>query len=227
MIGVIDSGVGGINVLSLLAKKLKHEYIYFCDNKNCPYGNKSVKKLLKITKNNINYLIENYDIEGIIIACNTLSFTIGKQLQKMYKIPIFLMEIDENIDKNALFFATKNTIKNNNFKNNLYIKNLPKKIDNNLDNLDNLIPILKKHFLKYKNDEKIILGCTHFKCIKSRIKQILPNATFIEYEDVMIENVVKNFKQGEKNSFVIVLSKPSYPKFIQIKCFLLKQIKEK
>ena len=39
---VMDSGAGGISTLKVLRKILPYEdYIYFADNKNMPYGNKS------------------------------------------------------------------------------------------------------------------------------------------------------------------------------------------
>ena len=45
-IGVLDSGVGGLTVLSRLIKVLPNEgYIYFGDTKNLPYGNKTPKEV--------------------------------------------------------------------------------------------------------------------------------------------------------------------------------------
>ena len=42
-IGVIDSGIGGLSVLNALTRKLPFEsFIYYGDNKNAPYGNKSL-----------------------------------------------------------------------------------------------------------------------------------------------------------------------------------------
>ena len=118
MIGFIDSGVGGINVLAECSKIFNEDFIYLCDNKNAPYGNKSKKKLYKITKNNIDYLIEKYNVDIVVLACNTLSFCVGKKIKKEYSIPIILMQMNENkinkLKKDVLFFATKNTIKNNN-----------------------------------------------------------------------------------------------------------------
>ena len=51
-IGVFDSGIGGINVLSCLIKKYPHnEYIYFGDTKNLPYGDKNKKELFNFQCN--------------------------------------------------------------------------------------------------------------------------------------------------------------------------------
>ena len=48
-IGVFDSGIGGLNILSRLAEILPGEdFIYYGDSKNCPYGTKSQEELMNI-----------------------------------------------------------------------------------------------------------------------------------------------------------------------------------
>ena len=72
-IGVFDSGIGGVNVLSSLIKKYpNNEYIYFGDTINLPYGNKDKKELLTLASKAIEFLLtKNVDI--IIIACGYTS----------------------------------------------------------------------------------------------------------------------------------------------------------
>ena len=49
-IGVFDSGIGGISVLIRLAREFKNaEFIYYGDNKNAPYGNKSDRDIIKLS----------------------------------------------------------------------------------------------------------------------------------------------------------------------------------
>ena len=75
-IAILDSGIGGISVLLELIKLLPNErYLYFGDNHNAPYGNKSLSQLLRITEKNIDY-IKQYKIKALIFACNTLFKTI-------------------------------------------------------------------------------------------------------------------------------------------------------
>lgn len=50
MIGVIDSGVGGLNVVIECLKLFDEEFVFLCDNKNAPYGNKNKYHLYKIIK---------------------------------------------------------------------------------------------------------------------------------------------------------------------------------
>ena len=57
-IAVIDSGVGGLSVLSELVKSApNNNYIYFGDNSNAPYGNKSERQLKEITIKNLDLML--------------------------------------------------------------------------------------------------------------------------------------------------------------------------
>ena len=98
MIALVDSGVGGVNVLVECAKLFKEDFVYLCDNKNAPYGNKKVDELFCITKQNIDMLVSKYSLSAIVIACNTLSFTVGERIKNAYNIPIVLMEINDSIN---------------------------------------------------------------------------------------------------------------------------------
>ena len=54
MLGLFDSGMGGLNTVRYLkASKDDRDLIYLIDKNNAPYGIKSEKELVEITKNNI------------------------------------------------------------------------------------------------------------------------------------------------------------------------------
>ena len=53
MIGIIDSGSGGINVIKECQKYYNEDFVYLVDNKNCPYGNKPHEEVRDIVLNNI------------------------------------------------------------------------------------------------------------------------------------------------------------------------------
>lgn len=244
MIGFIDSGVGGLNVLACCVKKFNDDFVFLCDNLNSPYGNKRRNQLLKITKSNIDFLIKKYNVEGIVIACNTLSATIGEDLKKLYNIPIILTNFNENklnlLKKEILFFGTKNTIKNNKIiskkiTNNaeykaLSIYNLPKYIDLNINNLDNLNNILKNKLNKnkYKNIKTIVLCCTHYKSIKNQIiKSLGREVDFYEYEDEVADEVKKTFDKNKKDRNIkIEMTDFYYPTYITLKSYLVKMIRK-
>ena len=88
-VGLFDSGIGGLTVLKTLKEKYPHnDYIYYGDTLNIPYGNKSKEELLKLSKNNIEFLL-NKKVDIIIIACGTISSIFINELIKLYNIPIY------------------------------------------------------------------------------------------------------------------------------------------
>lgn len=71
---VIDSGLGGINILNSLKKQFHNEnYLYILDNKSCPYGNKNKDFLVQNAINLIDFYMHKYKIKLIVLACNTLT----------------------------------------------------------------------------------------------------------------------------------------------------------
>src|SRR5215471_16583310 len=58
-IGVFDSGVGGLTILSALRQELPYEnYIYFGDTANCPYGTRSDSEITELSLQVCRFLIE-------------------------------------------------------------------------------------------------------------------------------------------------------------------------
>lgn len=73
MIGIFDSGEGGLNTLRFLRQSLRRTNIIFLrDRKNSPYGKKSRDALIEITERNIGTL-RSLGADKILIACCTAS----------------------------------------------------------------------------------------------------------------------------------------------------------
>jgi glutamate racemase len=72
-IGIFDSGVGGLTILSALREELPGEnYIYFGDTANCPYGMRSNAEIIELSIQACRFLIEQ-GVKLIVVACNTAS----------------------------------------------------------------------------------------------------------------------------------------------------------
>src|SRR3989440_7154634 len=72
-IGVFDSGVGGLTILSALRQELPHEnYIYFGDTAHCPYGLRSEADIIELSVQISRFLIAQ-GVKLIVVACNTAS----------------------------------------------------------------------------------------------------------------------------------------------------------
>lgn len=193
---VFDSGNGGQFVLKKLKYYLPNEnYILFKDQNFCPYGDKKSNDLKKNIVKVLDKLTQKYKIKMIVIACNTISSMFKNLIIKRYSKYILLFvnpKINNKILQNkTLLIATKNTVKHSKlikrYKNNKNLivvgfKDLAKKIDDNINNIEILENPLRDYFNKYNNlkIKNIIVGCTHYNYIICLLKKIFPRANFFE-----------------------------------------------
>jgi len=88
LIGVFDSGIGGLTVLRALLGELPDEsFLYFGDTARVPYGNKSPETVLKFSRENITFLMDE-GVKLVVVACNTASAEAVPILRNEFSIPI-------------------------------------------------------------------------------------------------------------------------------------------
>lgn len=92
MIGIFDSGIGGLSVFREIRKVLPEEsYAYFSDNAHCPYGEKSKEYIIERTREITRFLIgKGADI--IVVACNTATAAAIAALREEFPIRFIGME---------------------------------------------------------------------------------------------------------------------------------------
>lgn len=61
----IDSGVGGLSILSEVCKLFPSNFIYFSDNGHCPYGSRSKSDIFELLKNIIVELKRFFEIISV------------------------------------------------------------------------------------------------------------------------------------------------------------------
>ena len=84
LIGVLDSGSGGLTVLSGLQAALPNQkFIYYADRANCPYGDKSRAVVQQLVQNAVEILF-NKGCDLVIIACNTACAVALKKIQRQW-----------------------------------------------------------------------------------------------------------------------------------------------
>ncbi len=73
LIGVFDSGVGGLTVVAALRRRLPAASIlYLGDTARLPYGTKSRRTVLRYSQANVDFL-ERRGVDALVVACNTAS----------------------------------------------------------------------------------------------------------------------------------------------------------
>lgn len=82
MIGVFDSGLGGLTVLRALAERLAdRRFLYLADHANAPYGDLPAETILTLTQGNLALLFEA-GCRLAIVGCNTVSAVALRSIQQ-------------------------------------------------------------------------------------------------------------------------------------------------
>lgn len=197
-IGVFDSGIGGLTVLEKLYDLLPHEdYVYLCDNANCPYGVKEDSEVERIVVNNAK-MLENAGCKLIVIACNTASLFI-ESIKNSVNIPVISVieptcKYACNTSENAKIgvIATNMTIKKGKYQS--MINEVKKSafpvacsefvdyIEGNFDDYEAGMKLVndKLMALKDTNIDTLIYGCTHFSLLEEKIKKVLGELHYVD-----------------------------------------------
>lgn len=82
MIGVFDSGSGGLTILKSLTERLPdQDFLYLGDHGNAPYGHRSNEQIVEFTKAGVEQLMEA-GCSLVILACNTAAAVALRRLQE-------------------------------------------------------------------------------------------------------------------------------------------------
>ena len=92
MIGVFDSGSGGLSVLKEVVRLLPEEkYIYLADNAHCPYGEKTPAYITDRCRE-ITRLLMSKGADIIVVACNTATAAAIATIRQEFNIKFIGME---------------------------------------------------------------------------------------------------------------------------------------
>jgi glutamate racemase len=92
MIGVFDSGVGGLSVLrEIWAQLPREDTIYFADTAHCPYGSRSIEEVRSLAVAITDFLVGR-GAKVVVVACNTASAAALHYLRERFAVPIVGME---------------------------------------------------------------------------------------------------------------------------------------
>ena len=191
-IAVIDSGIGGVSVLKELIKLMPNEnYIYLADEKNAPYGTKTMEEVRSITVKNVEMLF-GMGAKALVVACNTATGAAVRYLREVYpSVPIVGIEPavkpakEEKENPIVLVLATPLTLHQEKFENLLHrfsegatiiplgcpgLMEIIEDGDIEGERIDNYLTNLLKDIDKEKIDS-VVLGCTHYPHAKKAIKK--------------------------------------------------------
>jgi len=219
IIGVFDSGLGGLSVLKYFLQKLsKYNYLYLGDTARLPYGSKSPEMIYEYTHQAVDFLFQK-GCNLIIIACNTASAQALRKLQQEYlpknypnrRIlgvirPLVEAASDKRFKKVGVL-GTKATVSSGAYKNELQKINPDVEVYQQSAPL--LVPlieegwlkkpetkmILKKYLrpLKTKQIDTLILACTHYPFLYKQVIKIMGKNIKIPHPGEIVADSLKNY----------------------------------
>jgi len=87
-IGVFDSGIGGLTVVSEIMRQLPDEdVVYFGDTARVPYGPKSPKTVQRYSRE-ITSFLEDQGVKSVVVACNTATAHALDTIRADFDLPI-------------------------------------------------------------------------------------------------------------------------------------------
>lgn len=216
MIGIFDSGLGGLTVLKVLAEKFPNEsFCYLGDIARLPYGNKSPETIRRYGLQILSWL-KDQDVKAIIIACNSAS-TVFLGETSYEGIPL-LNVIEPGSaaalavaqDKKIAVLGTAATIRSHAYRDTL--KRLAPEVQVIEQACPLLVPIVEegmvndeitelvaRRYLREIIQQKfstVILGCTHYPVIKEDLKKVLgAGVELVESGSVLATQLERMYQQ--------------------------------
>ena len=222
---VFDSGLGSLSVIKPIQKRINADIIYFADQKNYPYGTKTVSQLDKIIKSTIIQLQERFEPDIIIVGSNTPSLLLN--IEKKDKIIGVFPPLKEAVQRTKSgkigILATKSVVENKIL--DRYIrKNVPSRIHVEKINATPLVDlvesgkfisqkqitkrIIKKIIIPYleNNVDVFTLSSTHLPFLVPILKELFPGIIFLDPADALAQHISKISKHRSKKSSLKIYS---------------------
>ena len=230
-IAVFDSGLGSLSIIKSIQKTCKSEIIYFADQQNFPYGNKTKKELKQIITKSLDLLEKKFDPEIIVIGSNTPTIMLEIENSKILGVnPPIKEAVKKTKTNNIAILATETVVKSKILSAYIKKQKISKKITVHKINASNLVQLvesgkfiqnknfcnkiiknsLQDIFLKNKIDT-VTLSSTHLPFLKSNLELELPNIQFIDPAETVANKVCKKIKtkQSKRNILKIFSSDQS------------------
>ena len=201
MIGVFDSGLGGLTALSELVALLPGEdFVYLADSAHLPYGKRSQSEIIRLSSFSVSFLRDKGANE-VLFACGTassLGFDFCKQYFpfRLYEVvtPSVLKATSLTKSRRIGVAATEATVKSGSFRRLIdryapdcmltevccpSLVSLSESGTVHDETCYNAVCAALAPLVHAKIDT-LILGCTHFALLKTAIRALLPSVLVVE-----------------------------------------------
>ncbi len=199
-IGIFDSGVGGLTVVSEIQEMLPKEgIVYFGDTARVPYGTKSKETVTKFSVENVEFLME-HNVKIIVVACNTVSSLSLEFLKRCFRVPIIGVigpgakgAVTSTRNNRIGVIGTQATISSGAYEK--AVKKISSKARLFGQSCPLLVPLVEEGWfdakvthdiasiylepLKRKGIDTLILGCTHYPALKGVVEKVMTKSVVL------------------------------------------------
>ncbi len=235
MIGIFDSGIGGMTVARAVETLLPGLPIrYFGDLARTPYGSKSDSAILDYSYENTEFLIKQ-GAGIIVIACNSAASVATEKLRKEFAVPIIEVispAVDQAVSLSKTgrlgIIGTSATIRNNQYEKQIHSFRSDYKVYSQACPL--LVPLVEEgwlqhretkmvlrrylHPLKEQQIDTLILGCTHYPLLKHLIQPRIGKRVRLIDSSEAVAVTLKNFLQDNPMLLNIKKDIPDHRYFV-------------
>jgi glutamate racemase len=201
VIGVFDSGFGGLTVL----RELRHvlpaaQYLYFGDTAHLPYGAKSVRTVAKYAISAAHFL-EQHGIEMLVVACNTATALAFDEIRAAVRMPVVGV-IEPGAQRAAAISKTKKVVvaaTEATVASHAYQRALQQQGLQATEKACPLfVPLVEEGWVEHRVTEEIahiymdevfqdgardadvlVLGCTHYPLLRPLLRRVVPQSVEI------------------------------------------------
>ena len=215
LIGVFDSGVGGLSILDESLDQLpEHDYIYLADSANAPYGERSSEWIAARSLALCQHLAHE-GCDAIVVACNTATAQAIKDIRLKINIPIIGVEPGikpaamQSLNGIVGVLATEATLSSDKF--NALLATLPPHcrfikqagaglvplIEAGKADGEDTLELLAKHLepIQDAGADTLVLGCTHYPFLRKAIRKLLGGSiTLIDTSEAVVRQLKRQLE---------------------------------
>lgn len=234
MIGVFDSGLGGLTVLKALAQVFpKDNFYYLGDTARLPYGTKSPKTIRNYSEQILNYLSKKIHPKALVVACNSASTQISETQwlgTPVYNVidPGVATALKATRNGRIGLLGTRATILSGEYERRLHIAAeelgmsvTPFSLAAPLlvplaeegwieDPITNLVSYRYVAPLKSKDIDTLILGCTHYPILTASLQKCAGPEIQLVQSGSALASMMKNskipFEKDDKEGGKIIVA---------------------
>ena len=230
-IGVFDSGLGGLTVLSSLLKVARGgEFFYFGDTARVPYGIRSGEAVINYSLQCVGFL-EKFSIDLLVVACNTASAKAFGVLKKSFPhmeiyevITPAVEEVVKRANQKVGVIGTPATVGSN-----IYPKRI-KALKPSLEVVQKATPLfvplveegltdgplvreaIKHYLLGWREKiDTLLLGCTHYPLLEGAIEELFPHWKIVNSASPLAQRLKPKLKgEGKKEVYLFFSDRTAF-----------------